>query len=128
MSDLPEDLSALGYAAFALEQPLTLDEIRAGAATRSFPALATQTPDWFAAAALGSDLLAMAPELREVPADESARERDLIGVYAPEMAALEELDDDDAHDAALAPPPVTRPDQRASASISLLQELSDLDD
>jgi hypothetical protein len=129
MSGARDDLSALTYALFALEQPLPLADLALGAADVSFPALVTHTPTWFAAAAMGSDLLAIAPELREIPADEAGGDRDLISVYAPELGQLEELDDPNEPSSGpqdLRARSADAPD--ASIRIGLLQELSDLDD
>lgn len=126
MSSARDPLSELAYAVFALEQPLTLVEIAAGAADSSLPALATHTPQWFAAAAMGSDLLSIAPELREIPEDESPGERDLIRVYAPEMSELEELDDVSDEPVKATAASVDMPE--APIRIDLLRELSDLDD
>ena len=130
MSDEGKAFDELFYSLMALEQPIGLPELTEGAQTFSFPALATQTPEWFAAAADDTDLLAMAPELQVLPPDDGevsqqAVDIDLIHVYAPEMAALE--DDEDVE---VAPPPVAqRPAPAgAAAQIGLLKELEDLDD
>lgn len=130
-----EDLVGLFYSLVALEQPLSLGELAEGAATGSFPALSTNTPEWFAAAALGSDLLAMAPELQALPPEEvpddgsvASPDVDLIHVYAPEMAALEDLEDDDEEASAPAPTRPPSPSPAAGTQIGLLKELGDLDD
>lgn len=134
MSDVERALAVASYALFALEQPLTLDEVEAGARAGAFPAAAAHTPEWFAAAAEGSDLLEMAPELKVLPTDLEAAQHvdltgiDLIHVYAPEMA--------DQEDTAAAPdepepepaprPAATKPG--AATQIGLLKELGGLDD
>ena len=131
-----DDLVGVFYSLVALEQPLTVAELAEGSATRTFPALSTRTPEWFAAAASGSDLLAMAPELQalhsQVDADEAPTGSpavDLIHVYAPEMAVLEDLEDDEDEDDGVessAPVPEARPG--AGTQIGLLKELNDLDE
>ena len=131
MSGAGDELVGLFYSLVALEQPLSLGELAEGAATRSFPALTTNTPEWFAAAASGSDLLAMAPELQALPPQEeqpsSAPDVDLIHVYAPEMAVLDELEEDEEDTPALPPTPPA-PTPAAATQIGLLKELGDLDD
>ena len=122
-------LTSAAYALFALEQPLSLDDIAQGARAGAFPAAATHTPEWFAAAADGADLLEMAPELQVLPTDlEAAQEVDLTGidlihVYAPEMQVEAE--------AAQAPAPVAEPPAaatpRTSTQLGLLKELGNLD-
>lgn len=104
----------VAYALFALQQPLELDEMRAGASTRSLLMADASAPDWFAAAAAsGASLLEMAPELREF-ANESTP--DLVHLYRPELEEQPEA----------APPPA---DERApSVKIDLLKELADLDE
>lgn len=128
------DLLGLFYSLVALEQPLSLGEIAEGAVTRSFPALRTNTPEWFAAAAAGSDLLAMAPELQalspEVASDEgrvTSPDLDLIHVYAPEMAVLEELEVDEDEEST-SPATPSAPTPAAGTQIGLLKELGDLED
>ena len=141
MSDVERAMAAAAYALFALEQPLSLHEISVGARAGAFPAAATHTPEWFAAAAEGSDLLEMAPELQVLPTDLEAAEQvdltgiDLIHVYAPEMAAAssvrEDEDDEDDEDTpeAVAPPErPAAPKPGAATQIGLLKELGGLDD
>jgi len=130
------ELAGLFYALVALEQPLTLGELAEGAATRGFPALATRTPEWFAAAASGSDLLAMAPELQALPPEEEpddaragSSSMDLIHVYAPEMAMLDDLDDEEEIEVdgpVVVESPAASP--AAGRQIGLLRELDGLDD
>lgn len=127
MSGLHSTLAAAAYALLALEQPLALDEIAQGTVTGTFPSAALHTPDWFAAAADSSDLMAMAPELQalggEAASEDDLPAWDLIHVYAPEMtqpaAAVEPA-------APVVADPVEQP--RESTRISLLKELSGLDD
>ena len=133
MTDVQKALSAAAYALFALEQPLSLDDIATGARAGAFPAAATHTPEWFAAAAEGADLLDMAPELRVLPTDLEQAEQvdvsgiDIIHIYAPEMAAARE-DEDESAEAEPAPPPTpVAPTPRTSTQIGLLKELGDLD-
>lgn len=126
-------LASAAYALFALQQPIDLAELAAAAAQHRFPLAATQTPDWFAAAATGdADLLEMAPELQVLPVDLEEAGKvdvtgiDLIHVYAPEMQALEELEE--AEEEAPAPPPAPPVEQpRTSTQLGLLKELGDLD-
>lgn len=140
MSDVERALAASAYALFALEQTLPLAEIAAGAHAGAFPAAATHTPEWFAAAAEGSDLLEMAPELQVLPTDLEAADLvdvsgiDLIHVYAPEMAAAaSDMSADDsgeaekAEEAAEAARPQA-PKPGAATQIGLLKELGGLDD
>jgi hypothetical protein len=130
VNDLPSTLTSTAYALFALEQPLALSDIAAGARTSSFPSAEIHTPAWFAAAAEGSDLLATAPELRAMPTDPGAEAdvalsaADLIRVYAPQSADQEkEVDADEV--AVEVPAPVrTRP----PVQINLLRELGGIDD
>ena len=139
MPELERALSVAAYALFALEQPLSLEEIATGARTGAFPAAATHTPEWFAAAAEGMDLHVMAPELQVLPSDDEVADLvdvtgiDLIHVYAPEFAAasLDSVDDTDEsekaeEDAQPVPPKAAKPG--AATQIGLLKELGGLDD
>ena len=126
MDDIQRMLTNTAYALFALEQELSLAEIAEGARAGVFPAATLHTPDWFAAAADSGDLLAMAPELREQPADDETGARsgvDLIRVYAPE-SSVERVDENADEDAGQ-PDPVER--VQGPVSIGLLKELGDLD-
>ena len=133
MTDVQRALSSAAYALFALEQPIGLEEIAQGARARAFPAAATHTPDWFAAAAEGADLLDMAPELQVLSADLEEAERvdvsgiDLIHVYAPEMADRDESAEP-AEEPDETPAAPAAPTPRTSTQIGLLKELGDLDD
>ena len=136
MPEVQQALASTAYALFALEQPLALDEIAQGSRAGAFPAAATHTPEWFAAAAEGLDLIEMAPELQVLPTDLEAAEQvdlsgiDLIHVYAPEMAggrAADDADSEDEDDAAAAPAP-TAEKPRTSTQLGLLKELGGLDD
>ena len=130
------EFAEVAYACFALQQPLDLAELAAGARERRLPMADAQTPDWFAAAAsTGSSLLETAPELVVLPTDLDAAEQvdvggiDLVRIYAPELAGLE----DDAAPAAPEPVAATPHDPRAHADRSsvkfdLLKELADLED
>lgn len=128
MSPIQQVLSATAYALFAFEQPLALEEIAQGARAGAFPAAATHTPDWFAAAAEASSLLDMAPELQvladdiDSPEDVDVSGLDLIRVYAPEMHGVAE-EPEPAEPAA--PAPAT---PRTSTQLGLLKELGNLDD
>lgn len=132
MTDVQRSLSSAAYALFALEQPLDLEGIAQGARARAFPAAATHTPNWFAAAAEGADLLDMAPELQVLPTDLEEAERvdvtgiDLIHVYAPEMADRSEPEEPEEPEAP--PTAAPTPTPRTSTQIGLLKELGDLDD
>ncbi len=137
MAEVQESLVASFYALFAFEQNLRLDELAVGAQSREFPAAATHTPDWFAAAADSVDILAMAPELRVMSADETddesvVDELDIISVYAPEMAAQrrERAEAAQARAAAVetASDATEEPVNRGPSSFELLRELSGLDD
>lgn len=136
MPELQKALSTTAYALFALEQPLDLDALAQGARAGAFPAALTHTPEWFAAAAEGSSLLEMAPELQVLPTDLEEADAvdvtgiDLIHVYAPEMQAVVEAEErKKAEEAAPPPPPAPRPaTPRTSTQIGLLKELDNLDD
>lgn len=134
MSDLDDALTAAAYALFALEQSLPLAAIAEGAHAGRFPAADLHTPEWFAAAIDSDDLMAMAPELQALPLDAGddidVAGVDLIRVYAPEMAAARAALDDAAQRQQAATPTdaAEAESPRESRRISLLQELSDLDD
>jgi hypothetical protein len=89
MSNIDDNVVPVLYALMALEQDVTTSELAVGAQNRSMPEADTETPEWFVAATESVDLLAMAPELREMPEDTSDAEGlDIIGVYAPEMSKV----------------------------------------
>lgn len=89
MSNIDDNVVPVLYALMALEQDITTSELAVGARNRSMPEADTETPEWFVAATESVDLLAMAPELRELPEDTSDAEGlDIIGVYAPEMSKV----------------------------------------
>ncbi|MCH1448335.1 MAG: hypothetical protein L7U42_06520 [Candidatus Nanopelagicales bacterium] len=91
MSNVDDNVVPVLYALMALEQNSSTSELAVGAQNRSMPQANTETPDWFAAATESVDLLAMAPELREMPEDSSDAEGlDIIGFYAPEMSKVRE--------------------------------------
>ena len=88
----PHDaLAASAYAQFALQQPLTLEQLAAAADEMTFPLATTQTPEWFSAAGSpGSSLVDTAPELSvgasgAASADGSEEKLDLVRMYAPEL-------------------------------------------
>lgn len=132
MTGVQQSLWSAAYALFAVEQRVGLDDIATGARAGGFPAADTHTPEWFAAAAEGSSLLDMAPELQVLPTDLEAAEQvdlsgiDLIHVYAPEMAgtrsSAESADDDEEGTPA---PEAEKP--RTSTQLGLLKELGGLD-
>ena len=130
MPNVQDAMSSSAYALFALQQPLTLAELAAGAADRSFPAAVNHTPDWFAAAAEDSSLLDMAPELQVLPSDLEAADRvdvsgiDLIHVYAPELTGIEDIEEPVVEPEPAADP-VAQP--RTSTQLGLLKELGNLD-
>jgi len=143
MTDILRSLNTAAYALFALEQPLSLDEIAAGVQRRVFPAAALHTPEWFAAAAEGQDLLAIAPELQPgiVPDEQDQRlaDVDLIRVYGTPSTDLPE--EEAASDTSPADPVAAsshRPEDEVPQEepprpnppvhIGLLKELGDLDD
>ena len=86
MPNVQDAMSSSAYALFALQQPLTLAELAAGASDRSFPAAVNHTPDWFAAAAEDSSLLQMAPELQVLPTDLEAA--DQVGIAMADQHAF----------------------------------------
>jgi hypothetical protein len=131
MTSAQESLAAAAYALFALEQPLDLQDLADAAPGWRFPLAATQTPDWFAAAASGEyNLHDVAPELQVLPADSDEGDRvdvsgiDLIHVYAPELQSIEDLDDEPV----AAPVPAPAAEQpRTSTQLGLLKELGNLE-
>ena len=131
MTHVQNALTSTAYALFALEQPLPLAEIEKGARAGGFPAAATHTPGWFSAAAEGSSLLDMAPELQVLPSDLEEADRvdvtgiDLIHVYAPELTMVEEAEEPSPEPAS---PPTPAEKPRTSTQIGLLKELGNLDD
>lgn len=116
-----ETLRAAAYAAIALHQHATLEQIATGAHDLTFPSRSAQAPDWFAAAAgQGSRLAQVAPELTVELDAETTGELDLIRMYAPEL--LEGVDTD--------PVPVHSPahDAPQGLRVELLAALAELDD
>lgn len=103
------------YALFALQQPLDLDELRAGSATGALPMSDAAAPDWFAAAAAaGASLLEMAPELRGLADEATQATPDLVHLYRPELQDEEQ--------------PAPSGDGAPSVKIDLLKELAELDE
>lgn len=132
MTSPQESLSSAAYALFALQQPLDLPELAAAAPSWRFPLAATQTPDWFAAAASGeSSLRDVAPELQVLSTDLEEADRvdvsgmDLIHVYAPELQSIEDLEDEPVAAPAAPAPAAEQP--RTSTQLGLLKELGNLD-
>ena len=132
MTRAQESLASAAYALFALQQSIDLPELSAAAPAWRFPLAATQTPDWFAAAASGeSSLLETAPELQVLPSDLEAADQvdvsgiDLIHVYAPELQSIEDLDEQEPTPA---PAPAAAAEQpRTSTQLGLLKELGNLE-
>jgi|GEM_PF-1703370 hypothetical protein len=88
-------IGATAFALFALQQELDLTDIAAGSERGEFVSAEAHSPEWFAAAATsGASLLETAPELQitesgaESPVIKAAG-LDLVRMYAPELAALE---------------------------------------
>lgn len=134
MTTVQDALAAGTYALFALQQPIELDEIAAAAVESRFPLADSKTPDWFSAAASqGSSLLETAPELLVLPADlDSAdlvdvRGIDLVRMYAPELNAIEDIEEPEPVVEVVHAEPVTHEKPRTSTQIGLLKELLDLD-
>jgi hypothetical protein len=132
MTSPQESLSSAAYALFALQQPLDLPELADAAPSWRFPLAATQTPDWFAAAASGeSSLRDVAPELQVLSTDLEEADRvdvsgmDLIHVYAPELQSIEDLEDEPVAAPAAPAPAAEQP--RTSTQLGLLKELGNLD-
>jgi len=110
-----------------------LADISAGAGVMRLPAASAQSPAWFAAAVEGSDLLAMAPELQAMAAQEDEDELagmrgpDLISVYAPETTVPAPAEDvTEPEDEEEPKPEAARPG--TAIQIGLLKELDGLDD
>jgi hypothetical protein len=138
MNAARQSIAAATYALFALEQPISLFELAAAARESRFPLATTQTPGWFAAAADDDySLLDTAPELLVLTSDlESADEVDVTGidlihVYAPELADVDDLPMPVAVKADVEPDPepaAADPEMpRTSTQLGLLRELSNLD-
>lgn len=132
MTRAQESLAAAAYALFALEQPLDLPNLAAAAPGWRFPLAATQTPDWFAAAASGEyNLRDVAPELQVLSPDLEEGDSvdvsgiDLIRVYAPELQSIESIDEEEPVAPAAPAPPAEQP--RTSTQLGLLKELGNLD-
>ena len=136
MTAAQESIAAAAYALFALGQPFSLDELAQAARSSSFPLAATQTPQWFAAAAEDDyDLLEAAPELLALPSEldsASALEAsriDLIHMYAPELLAARALEDEPAPARPQTGGSIVAPEMpRTATQIGLLRELSALDE
>lgn len=133
------ELSDVAFAMFALQQPLTLDEIADGARDRRLPMADPQTPDWFAALATGgASLMDIAPELRVLPAEPEqapapdVQGLDLVRIYSDHVAQVEEGAGTEGETSALVdqvkPAVPAGPPPEASRQIGLLKELDGLDE
>lgn len=132
MSKPHDSLASSAYALFALQQPLTLEQLAVAADDLSFPLATTQTPEWFSAAGSpGSSLADTAPELvvGQGPgsANGSEEKLDLVRMYAPELGP------DDARASAPPRPPINPAPEPAPAAerpdeaMQMLRELDNLD-
>lgn len=123
------ELADVAFALFALQQPVSLEEMAERAHERRLIMASAHTPGWFAAAASSSSLPDIAPELRgdQSAIDAANREViDLVWLFAPELRELESREDltPVEEDAAI---PVKRDSAAAVVQIGLLRELSDFD-
>lgn len=88
-------IGATAFALFALQQELDLNAIRSGSQAGELASADADSPDWFAAAASrDASLMDTAPELQNGQPDDSVAGSsqpglDLVRMYAPELAALE---------------------------------------
>lgn len=131
MSKPHDSLASSAYASFALQQPLSLEQLAVAADDLSFPLATTQTPEWFSAAGSpGSSLADTAPELvvgrGAGSADGSQEKLDLVRMYAPELGP------DDAKAPAPVPPrppitPVPDETEHPDEAMQMLRELDNLD-
>lgn len=127
-------LSSAAFAMFALQQPMSLQDLAASAGDHRLPMADPHTPDWFAAMATGgSSLVDIAPELRtlpveaELPSASGASGLDLVRIYSDQIPELEV----DEVTAPATPPEEgtsTTPVPEASRQIGLLKELEGLDE
>jgi hypothetical protein len=134
-------IGATAYALFALQQELDLNGIRLRTAQGKLVSADSDTPEWFAAAASKTaSLMETAPELQnyfsaESPHGSGNSDLDLVGMYAPELGALEgetrnvfSSADQQESRRADAPLPPNREDPGAmSIKIGLLKELEEFD-
>jgi len=124
---LTEAMMQASYAAVALHQRLTLDQIAEGSAERHFPMRDHATPEWFAAAAgRGSSLDEIAPEL-QLDGSGGEVDWDLIRMYAPELQQSEPGTAEPQGVGTVAPAPTSKGKQDRDIRIDLLAELRDLD-
>lgn len=132
-AEITDAFRQAAYATVALRQGLPLAEIAEGADARTFAALRSETPEWFAAAAgRASGLDAIAPELQPEALSGDV-DWDLIRMYAPELQ-----DADDGMAETPAPPSTSstvpgsvRPQAPAADGnirMDLLAELRDIDE
>ena len=131
MSAAGESIASATYSLFALEQPIPMADLAAGAREARFPLATTTTPQWFAAAAHDDySLLETAPELLVLPTDLDHADAvdvsgiDLIHVYAPELA-MGVPEPSQPAPARVAAAEHEAP--RTSTQLGLLKELSELD-
>jgi hypothetical protein len=134
-------IGATAYALFALQQELDLDGIRKGRAQGKLISADSDSPDWFAAAASKTaSLMETAPELQNYSSEESPHgsgnsDLDLVGMYAPELGALETENRNEFSQANQwetshlnIPLPLTLEDSgKMSIKIGLLKELEEFD-
>lgn len=123
------EFSDATYAFFALQQPVTLEEMAELTPEQRLLMASARTPEWFAAAASSASRLSeIAPELR-VMGDQDGADVDgidLVWLFAPELRTVEEAP---SSTTSAAPEAAGGLDQRPPAvQISLLRELSELDD
>lgn len=123
------ELADVAFAVFALQQPVSLDEMAEQAREHRLIMASANTPGWFAAAASSSSLPEIAPELHEAQSAIDAESRevmDLVWLYAPELRDIEP-----AGSQAVAPAtpisPEIRESSASSVQIGLLRQLSDFD-
>lgn len=121
-ADMLDAFRQAAYATVALRQGLPLRDIAAGAQERTFAALQSDTPEWFAAAAgRASGLDAIAPEL-QAEALGGDVDWDLIRMYAPELQG------DLPPVGAEAPPEPSPEPPEGNVRIDLLAELRGIDE
>ena len=127
------ELADVAFAVFALQQPVSLDEMAAPARERRLIMASANTPGWFAAAASSSNLPDIAPELTAHQSGSQLERHegmDLVWLYAPELRELEPqapgIPAQEADRASSAQPSASRTTD-SSVHIGLLRQLSDFD-
>ncbi|MDO9485670.1 MAG: hypothetical protein Q7K25_06385 [Actinomycetota bacterium] len=123
------ELADVAFALFALQQPVSLDEMAQPAQERRLIMSSGNAPGWFAAAASSSNLPEIAPELHVEQSASEASDRevmDLVWLYAPELRQAEQRSAE--------PPAAPKPDSSivrepatSTVQIGLLRQLSDFD-